>query len=60
MTDSKPGVVTHRCSFCGKSNVEVRGTIIAGPGVAICQECVFGCVEIIFQSNAKKTGASND
>jgi hypothetical protein len=27
------------CSFCGKANVEVR-TLVAGPGVCICNECV--------------------
>jgi ClpX C4-type zinc finger protein len=27
------------CSFCGKSNTEVK-TLVAGPGVFICNECV--------------------
>jgi hypothetical protein len=27
------------CSFCGKSNIEVK-TLVAGPGVFICNECV--------------------
>ena len=38
---------TVRCSFCGKSQDEVR-TIIAGPNVHICDECVDLCNEIIF------------
>lgn len=35
-----------RCSFCGKSQDEVR-KIIAGPGVYICDECVDICMSII-------------
>lgn len=34
------------CSFCGKSQAEVR-KIIAGPGVYICNECVDLCKEIM-------------
>ncbi|MCI7949268.1 hypothetical protein GOY59_01900 [Klebsiella pneumoniae] len=45
---------THKCSFCGASNVEVAGVLIAGPGVSICQKCVFLCVEMVFQY-AEKT-----
>ena len=44
---------THRCSFCGVTNVESEGAFIAGPGVSICQKCVFQCVEIIFNQAAK-------
>jgi ribosomal protein L37AE/L43A len=29
----------YRCSFCGKAQTEVK-TLIAGPGVFICDECV--------------------
>jgi hypothetical protein len=37
-----------RCSFCGKRGTEV-GKIIAGPtpAVAICNECVALCAEIV-------------
>ena len=36
-----------RCSFCGKSQEQVR-KLIAGPGGAyICDECVDICAEII-------------
>ena len=35
-----------RCSFCGKTQKEVR-KLIAGPGVYICDECVTLCNEII-------------
>ncbi|MCB1737643.1 MAG: ATP-dependent Clp protease ATP-binding subunit ClpX, partial [Gammaproteobacteria bacterium] len=34
------------CSFCGKSQHEVR-KLIAGPSVYICDECVDLCNEII-------------
>lgn len=34
------------CSFCGKSQHEVR-KLIAGPGVFVCDECIDLCVEII-------------
>ena len=34
------------CSFCGKSQHEVR-KLIAGPSVFICDECVDLCNDII-------------
>jgi ATP-dependent Clp protease ATP-binding subunit ClpX len=34
------------CSFCGKSQHEVR-KLIAGPNVFICNECVELCMDII-------------
>ena len=34
------------CSFCGKSQNEVR-KLIAGPSVFICDECVDLCNDII-------------
>ena len=34
------------CSFCGKSQHEVR-KLIAGPTVFICDECVELCLDII-------------
>jgi ATP-dependent Clp protease ATP-binding subunit ClpX len=38
------------CSFCGKSQHEVR-TLSAGPTVFICDECVELCMEIIREEN---------
>ena len=35
-----------KCSFCGKSQEQVR-KLIAGPGVYICDECIELCNEII-------------
>jgi len=47
------------CSFCGKSQHEVR-KLIAGPSVFICDECIELCNDIIrdeTQSEAQGTGA---
>jgi ATP-dependent Clp protease ATP-binding subunit ClpX len=38
--------VPYRCSFCGKSQEQVR-KLIAGQGVYICDECISLCQEII-------------
>jgi len=44
---TRGGRIFYRCSFCGKSQEEVR-RLIAGPnGVYICDECVQLCREII-------------
>ena len=34
------------CSFCGKSQHEVR-KLIAGPTVFVCDECVELCMDIV-------------
>ena len=51
---SKPGGTESKntlyCSFCGKSQHEVR-KLIAGPTVFICDECVELCMEIIREEN---------
>ncbi|MGN6513428.1 MAG: ClpX C4-type zinc finger protein, partial [Lysobacteraceae bacterium] len=45
------------CSFCGKSQHEVR-KLIAGPSVFICDECVELCNDIIREElEEKSTGA---
>jgi endopeptidase Clp ATP-binding regulatory subunit (clpX) len=43
---SKGAKVPYRCSFCGKSQEQVR-KLIAGQGVYICDECINLCQEII-------------
>ncbi len=43
---SKGSKVPYRCSFCGKSQEQVR-KLIAGQGVYICDECITLCQEII-------------
>lgn len=45
-TSSGDGKNTLYCSFCGKSQHEVR-KLIAGPTVFICDECVELCMDII-------------
>ena len=45
-TGSKSTKVPYRCSFCGKSQEQVR-KLIAGQGVYICDECINLCQEII-------------
>ena len=60
---------TLRCSFCGKSQREVR-KLIAGPTVYICDECIELCNEIIadetererehYQSRAKIPGSQGN
>jgi len=47
---------TLRCSFCGRTQDEVR-KLIAGPGVYICDECVALCEDILAEDeelNRKK------
>jgi len=45
-TATKGPKVPYRCSFCGKSQEQVR-KLIAGQGVYICDECINLCQEII-------------
>ncbi len=44
----------YRCSFCGKAQTEVK-TLVAGPGVFICDECVHLCRQIIKQKRKPTT-----
>jgi ClpX C4-type zinc finger/Sigma-70 factor, region 1.1 len=43
------------CSFCGKSQYEVR-SLIAGPTVFICDECVTLCAEITADKESREKG----
>jgi ATP-dependent Clp protease ATP-binding subunit ClpX len=45
------------CSFCGKSQHEVR-KLIAGPTVFICDECVELCMDIIREENKSAVAKS--
>jgi len=51
-TDSK----TLRCSFCNKSQPEVR--LISGPSVFICNECIDLCNKIILEEAQAKARES--
>ncbi|WP_088068388.1 ATP-dependent protease ATP-binding subunit ClpX [Gottfriedia luciferensis] len=42
-----------KCSFCGKSQSQVR-KLVAGPGVYICDECIELCTEIVQEELAKE------
>ena len=44
------------CSFCGKSQHEVR-KLIAGPSVFICDECIELCNDIIREESARRRSA---
>ena len=47
------------CSFCGKSQHEVR-KLIAGPSVFICDECVELCNDIIREEMQEKTSSGSN
>ena len=47
-----------RCSFCGKSQNEVK-KLIAGPSVYICNECIDICNEIINDDERAEAAASS-
>lgn len=47
-----------KCSFCGKSQKQVK-KLIAGGGVYICDECIELCNEIIEEELAGSQGAND-
>ena len=47
------------CSFCGKSQHEVR-KLIAGPSVFVCDECVELCNDIIREEMQEKSSTGGD
>ncbi len=53
------GKSTLYCSFCGKSQHEVR-KLIAGPTVFICDECVELCMDIIREENKSSMVKTSD
>ena len=62
MSEDRPGRTSDSgkilyCSFCGKSQHEVR-KLIAGPSVFICDECVELCNDIIREELEEKAQAS--
>ncbi|MBK5244927.1 MAG: ATP-dependent Clp protease ATP-binding subunit ClpX [Eubacteriaceae bacterium] len=46
MAINEDGIENARCSFCGKSQSQVK-RMVAGPGVYICNECIDLCEEIM-------------
>ena len=59
MSKSGDSKNTLYCSFCGKSQHEVR-KLIAGPTVFICDECVELCMDIIREENKTHLVKSRD
>ncbi|MEO0545260.1 MAG: ATP-dependent Clp protease ATP-binding subunit ClpX [Pseudomonadota bacterium] len=58
-TSSGDGKNTLYCSFCGKSQHEVR-KLIAGPTVFICDECVELCMDIIREESKSSVAKASD
>ena len=54
---NRRGEDTLRCSFCGKSQNEVK-KLIAGPTVYICNECIDICIEIISDDAQQEAAAA--
>src|SRR2546427_8134455 len=59
MADKTSGDKLLYCSFCGKSQHEVR-KLIAGPSVFICDECIELCNDIIREEGATADSARAD
>jgi ATP-dependent Clp protease ATP-binding subunit ClpX len=58
MTDKVGGEKLLYCSFCGKSQHEVR-KLIAGPSVFICDECIELCNDIIREETQGEQGSKS-
>ena len=52
-SDDHDSKTTLYCSFCGKSQHEVK-KLIAGPTVFICDECVELCMDIIREESTRR------
>jgi polyferredoxin len=48
---------TPRCSFCGKSETEVK-KLVSGPNVCICNECIAVCNHIIADTEIPTASAT--
>nr|MCU0869967.1 ATP-dependent Clp protease ATP-binding subunit ClpX [Burkholderiales bacterium] len=62
MSEKPAGEKLLYCSFCGKSQHEVR-KLIAGPSVFICDECIELCNDIIREEtsgDAQSKGTKSD
>ncbi|MFN7087605.1 MAG: ATP-dependent Clp protease ATP-binding subunit ClpX [Burkholderiales bacterium] len=58
MSDKVGGEKLLYCSFCGKSQHEVR-KLIAGPSVFICDECIELCNDIIREETQSEQGGKS-
>ncbi len=59
MPKKDPSDETLRCSFCNKSQREVK-KLIAGPTVFICDECVDICIDIIAEDRLHEQKQETD
>ena len=58
MNKEKNAYGTLCCSFCGKSQKEVK-KLIAGPGVYICDECIELCNDIIAEEREREESSKD-
>jgi len=56
MTKKSAGLGSLNCSFCNKSQREVK-KLIAGPGVYICDECIELCNDIITEDKIRSSSS---
>lgn len=54
--DNQPVIA---CSFCGRTEAQVK-SMISGPGVYICDQCVAQAQELIAQEAKQKTGSTEE
>jgi ATP-dependent Clp protease ATP-binding subunit ClpX len=59
MSENKKSPSGLSCSFCGKSQKEVK-KLIAGPGVYICDECIDLCNDIIAEEREKEVRVTGE
>ncbi len=59
MSSTEKNNSTLYCSFCGKSQHEVK-KLIAGPTVFICDECVELCMDIIREEHKQNTAKTSN
>jgi len=59
MAKDHNGEVEVTCSFCGKSQDEVK-KLIAGPTVYICNECIDLCTEIVSEDRQQELEAQTE
>ncbi len=53
MARSRSARTSYRCSFCGKTQEQVRRLIAGSGGVYICNECVGLCKDIINEEQTR-------
>jgi len=46
-----------RCSFCGKTQPEARKIVAGNKGVAICNECVETCNDILADTSGRPSSS---